>query len=372
MPIPFPAARQTDMHLCPMIIPSVPPVPHVGGPIIAGSPNVLINGLPAARVGDIAMCTGCGIPDPIAKGSPTVLINGMMAARVMDTTSHGGMIILGSFNVLIGASPIMAQVMSMLTQAARALAKVLAKLDKLISDKPGDTIAGIAQAMKDAVARAAGARTDRRDARNRRMGEAVKGVIDEVVSRLDPNGTNGLADLGNEARDIVDGVVEGIIKQRHETTQAVVDALNKRIDRAADRASEAARLASDPEALREAIRDEIDRRIAEGNARTDALRDKAKGKIDEATGIVDPDGDLGIAALGDEAKDAVDRAADTRKEVREAVNQVIADGVDTVIDKAVENVSPLASGNQVQDPAAQAAAMQDAAKQGAPALPIGP
>ena len=35
-----PAARLTDMHTCPMQTPGVPPIPHVGGPIIGpGSPD---------------------------------------------------------------------------------------------------------------------------------------------------------------------------------------------------------------------------------------------------------------------------------------------------------------------------------------------
>ena len=43
-----PAARVTDMHVCPMITPGVPPIPHIGGPLLApGVPNVLISGLPA-------------------------------------------------------------------------------------------------------------------------------------------------------------------------------------------------------------------------------------------------------------------------------------------------------------------------------------
>lgn len=29
----LPAARLTDMHVCPMQTPAVPPIPHVGGPI---------------------------------------------------------------------------------------------------------------------------------------------------------------------------------------------------------------------------------------------------------------------------------------------------------------------------------------------------
>ena len=63
-----PAARLTDMHTCPMQTPAVPPIPHVGGPITGpGVATVLIGGLPAATVGDIAVCTGP--PDSIAKGS---------------------------------------------------------------------------------------------------------------------------------------------------------------------------------------------------------------------------------------------------------------------------------------------------------------
>ena len=53
-----PAARMGDMHTCPMVTPGTPPVPHVGGPILAGSVTVLIGNMPAARVGDQATCTG--------------------------------------------------------------------------------------------------------------------------------------------------------------------------------------------------------------------------------------------------------------------------------------------------------------------------
>jgi uncharacterized Zn-binding protein involved in type VI secretion len=79
------------------------PKPHVGGPISTpGAPTVLIGGLPAARVGDMAVCVGP--PDAIAMGSPTVLIGGMMAARLGDPTVHGGRIVLGLPTVLIGDS----------------------------------------------------------------------------------------------------------------------------------------------------------------------------------------------------------------------------------------------------------------------------
>ena len=68
-----PAARLTDMHTCPMQTPGVPPIPHVGGPIVGpGSPTVLIGGLPAARVGDNCVCVGP--PDSIVMGCMTVMI----------------------------------------------------------------------------------------------------------------------------------------------------------------------------------------------------------------------------------------------------------------------------------------------------------
>lgn len=94
----MPAARITDMHVCPMVTVLVP---HVGGPILPpGCPTVLIGGLPAARVGDMAVCVGP--PDAIILGSFTVLIGGQPAARMTDMTAHGGTIILGWPMVLIG------------------------------------------------------------------------------------------------------------------------------------------------------------------------------------------------------------------------------------------------------------------------------
>lgn len=93
-----PAARISDMHVCPLV---TGVVPHVGGPILPpGAPTVLIGGLPAAKVGDMLTCVGP--PDTIIAGSATVMIGGMPAARLGDSTAHGGTIILGEFTVLIG------------------------------------------------------------------------------------------------------------------------------------------------------------------------------------------------------------------------------------------------------------------------------
>lgn len=93
-----PAARLTDMHVCPMVTGIVP---HVGGPVVGpGVPTVLIAKLPAAVATDNCVCVGP--PDMIAKGSATVMIGGKPAARMGDTTAHGGSIVLGAFNVMIG------------------------------------------------------------------------------------------------------------------------------------------------------------------------------------------------------------------------------------------------------------------------------
>ena len=79
----MPAARMGDMHVCPMVNPGYPPIPHVGGPIIQGNPTVLIGGMPAARVGDL--CTCVGPPDVIVTGCNTVLIGDVGQAKTDDS-----------------------------------------------------------------------------------------------------------------------------------------------------------------------------------------------------------------------------------------------------------------------------------------------
>jgi uncharacterized Zn-binding protein involved in type VI secretion len=89
------------MHVCPMVTPGLPPIPHVGGPVIGPCVvTVLIGALPAAVVGDLLTCVGP--PDSVVKGSATVLIGGRPAARIGDTTAHGGSIVMGWPTVMIG------------------------------------------------------------------------------------------------------------------------------------------------------------------------------------------------------------------------------------------------------------------------------
>jgi len=94
-----PAARFTDMHVCPMtpIPPGLPIIPPT-------SLNTIIGGLPAARLTDRCACVG---PPPanvdlIVTGSMGVMINYLPAARIGDLTAKGGAITTGCFTVLIG------------------------------------------------------------------------------------------------------------------------------------------------------------------------------------------------------------------------------------------------------------------------------
>jgi uncharacterized Zn-binding protein involved in type VI secretion len=58
-----------DFHTCPLVTALVP---HVGGVVAIGSVTVMINGLPAARQGD--MIVESAPPNTIAVGCPTALI----------------------------------------------------------------------------------------------------------------------------------------------------------------------------------------------------------------------------------------------------------------------------------------------------------
>lgn len=76
--------------------------------ITEGSPNVFINGQPAARVGDAVSlhgCTcgnGCGTHSRvIAEGASSVFINGKPAVAVGHSINCGGVVISGSSNVFI-------------------------------------------------------------------------------------------------------------------------------------------------------------------------------------------------------------------------------------------------------------------------------
>ena len=82
--------------------------PHeVTGPAIEGSPDTVINGRPALRVGDHgehAECCGDNTWEVVA-GAPTVLVNGKPLARIGDDVAHcggDGKLVEGSADVDVG------------------------------------------------------------------------------------------------------------------------------------------------------------------------------------------------------------------------------------------------------------------------------
>ncbi len=133
----MPAARVGDMHVCPMVTPGVPPIPHVGGPIMPpGSPTVLIGGMPAARMGDMATCVGP--PDSIIKGGTTVMI-GMAGA---GSGSGGG---AGSS----GSAAAKASAKSAVAGSPEASTKEKNWIEFKLVDKAGNTVSGVDYKLTD-------------------------------------------------------------------------------------------------------------------------------------------------------------------------------------------------------------------------------
>ncbi len=74
--------------------------------LASASPNVLVNGKGAGRVGDAYVPHSCPVHGPhtgtIASGSSSVFINGKPAGRIGDSVSCGGSVAQGSPNVFVG------------------------------------------------------------------------------------------------------------------------------------------------------------------------------------------------------------------------------------------------------------------------------
>ena len=91
----LPAARVGDPSSHPGLI---------AGPGVA---TVIIEGRPAAVVGDVHTCAmpplaGPHPPGPILTGSATVFLGGRPAARQLDAAACGAVIVMGAPTVLIG------------------------------------------------------------------------------------------------------------------------------------------------------------------------------------------------------------------------------------------------------------------------------
>jgi uncharacterized Zn-binding protein involved in type VI secretion len=91
----MPASRIGDMHMCPMVTPGTPPVPHVGGPFVTGAWTVWVGGAPQSKVGDTLICVGP--PDSLALGEFTVLVGTAGGGAGFGAILAGLMAGLGNF-----------------------------------------------------------------------------------------------------------------------------------------------------------------------------------------------------------------------------------------------------------------------------------
>lgn len=172
------------MHVCPMVTPGVPPIPHVGGPIIGpGAPTVLIGNMPAAVMGD--MCTCVGPPSTIILGSMGVMIMNKPAARMGDMCAHGGSIVMGFPTVLIGemspgagGAPVLAGMMGAIGKGIGAVIEFLeGALDT--SKGPADALAGIAQSVFQGATQ--GSTTGLLGGLGRAMAHAMQGMAQSLA-----------------------------------------------------------------------------------------------------------------------------------------------------------------------------------------------
>ena len=130
------AQVDADAHGCPAC-----PHPAIG-PIVVGSPDVNINGKPAARQDDLGIHAVCCGPNnfTIVKGSPTVYVNGKPLARMNDKTKHcggTGPITEGSPDVLIDDGAAAAQGLGSYAINALQIALQQAAKDKKKQPKQG-------------------------------------------------------------------------------------------------------------------------------------------------------------------------------------------------------------------------------------------
>jgi uncharacterized Zn-binding protein involved in type VI secretion len=104
----IPQSRLGDLSQVPVDVHNCNGCPHCCiGPSIMGSPNVLVNNLPALRVTDTGIHAVCCGPNTwiATMGSTTVLINNLQAHRLSDMDQHcggPGYMTQGSPNVLVG------------------------------------------------------------------------------------------------------------------------------------------------------------------------------------------------------------------------------------------------------------------------------
>jgi uncharacterized Zn-binding protein involved in type VI secretion len=113
----------------PSLIPPAPPIPlpSLGTILLAGSIGVLINGIPAARAGDVGFaltCCSLAPPAEIILGSSNVFIGGARAARMLDMTRHDNPVPMGVFSKVMAGAGMLAGGLGAITLAMDARASM--------------------------------------------------------------------------------------------------------------------------------------------------------------------------------------------------------------------------------------------------------
>ncbi|WP_447777285.1 PAAR domain-containing protein [Pseudomonas chlororaphis] len=132
-----PAARVSDPTACPL-------PGHGTNPIVTGSPNVIFDGLAAARKSDQS---ACGSPITGAVSS-TVFINGLNAATLDSTGGHGNIIIGGSGTIIIGDTVVNAPFTGLLPMPVNFTDRL-----KLVNDVTGEPMPNHAYVIQRADGR---------------------------------------------------------------------------------------------------------------------------------------------------------------------------------------------------------------------------
>lgn len=94
-------AREGDRTSCPVLF----ILPHVGGPLFpAGDVSLTANGEKVIRIGDHATCQAPNPLDVVFEGAATFTVCGIPVARMGDHMAHGGLIVQGSPDVVVGGA----------------------------------------------------------------------------------------------------------------------------------------------------------------------------------------------------------------------------------------------------------------------------
>lgn len=177
----------------PSLVPPAPPVPLPAiGPVTLGCyVQVLINGMPAARCGDMGFSPTCGGFAPafeIFTGSSKVFIGGARAARMTDITKHCMPSASGSVRGAIKAMQMAAKAMMMAGMVAQVDGIVADTMEAVEADS--SAVAGAlalsasmsaAQMASDAAAMAVGALMGSDPAGSPAMGVIMTGAPNVLI-----------------------------------------------------------------------------------------------------------------------------------------------------------------------------------------------